>query len=74
MVAEAGKDDAEGNASDNPIAPVLSESVGEMMSTTIPAATPNANVTVRNLQSDIHDSSTFSSIHEVLCEQYLRTV
>ena len=46
-------------------APVLSESVGEMMSTTIPAATPNPNITVRNLQSDIRDSSTFSSIHEV---------
>ena len=35
------------------------------MSTTIPAATPNPNITVRNLQSDIRDSSTFSSIHEV---------
>ena len=64
MVAEDGKDDAEGNSSDSPIAPVLFESGGEMMSTTIPAATPNPNVTVRNLNPDIHDSSTFSSIHE----------
>ena len=64
MVAEDGKDDAEGNSSDSLIAPVLLESGGEMMSTTIPAATPNPNVTVRNLNLDIHDSSTFSSIHE----------
>lgn len=64
MVAEDGKDDAEGNSSDSPIAPVLLESGGEMMSTTIPAATPNPNVTVRNPNLDIHDSSTFSSIHE----------
>ena len=64
MVAEDGKDEAEGNSSNNPIAPVLLESGGEMMSTTIPAATPNPNVTVRNLNLDIHDSSTFSSIHE----------
>ena len=64
MVEEDGKDDAEGNSPDSPIAPVLLESGGEMMSTTIPAATPDPNVTVRNLNLDIHDSSTFSSIHE----------
>jgi hypothetical protein len=64
MVAEDGKDDAEGNLPDSPIAPLLLESGGEMMSTTIPAATPNPNVTMRNLNLDIHDSSTFSSIHE----------
>lgn len=64
MVAEDGKDDVEGNLPDSPIAAVLVESRGEMMLTTIPAATPNPNVTVRNLNLDIHDSSTFSSIHE----------
>ena len=30
----------------------------------LPSASPNPNVTVRNLNLDIHDSSTFSSIHE----------
>ena len=65
MVAEDGNDDDEGNESDNSIAPVLLESEADMMSTTLPAPTPNPNITVRNIQTDIHDSSTFSSIQEV---------
>ena len=63
MVAEDGKDDLEGTSSDSQPAPGLLEYGVELMSTTIPHATPNPNVTVRNLNTDIHDSP-ISSINE----------
>jgi hypothetical protein len=63
MVAEDGNDDLEGTSPDSQPAPDLLESGVELMSTTIPHATPNANVTVRNINLDIHDSQ-LSSIND----------
>lgn len=62
MIAEGGNDDAEGNSSDSPVAPVLLESCGEMMSTTIPTATPNMNVKMRKLALDLQNASEICSI------------
>lgn len=78
MVAEDGNGEhaIEGTSLDSPPAPVLSESGVEMASTTIPHATPNLNpnITVRNINPDIHDS-ILSSIHddeEMSIDEYIQ--
>ena len=65
MVAEDGKDDLEGTSPDSQPAPGLLESGVELMSTTIPHATPNLNVKMRKIAFDLQNASEICSIVDI---------